>query len=141
MPAKIGVLIVDDEEIDLSMIERLLETGGQFTVFKASDYEQAVQVFARNKELVSLALLDVTLPGKNGVDLAKRLLSHKPDLRVLFISGHAGASVLRFYGVDAVDEHFLQKPLDRTTFLRRVHEALASGQPLRLPGSGDGPAS
>jgi predicted component of type VI protein secretion system len=66
------------------------------------------------------------------VELAKHFLKTKPDIRVLFISGHVGASVIRFYGIDANDGHFLRKLFDSALLSRRVNEVLASWEPLRL---------
>jgi|SwirhisoilCB3_FD_contig_71_853343_length_567_multi_2_in_0_out_0_1 DNA-binding response OmpR family regulator len=125
------ILIVDDEPCDIDTIRRILESR-KYNVVAASDYDTAMEAFAAHGNELNLALLDVTLPGKNGIELAKQLLALKPDLRVLFISGHAGASVVRFLGMDAADEHFLQKPFDTSTLLARVQQALTSNQPLQL---------
>jgi DNA-binding response OmpR family regulator len=130
------VLIVDDEASDAAMLRAALEKGG-YTVYSAANFDEAVHVFEEHPE-IDLALLDVALPGRNGVELAKHLLARKSDLRLLFISGHVGASVIRFHGLNATDDHFLQKPFDDETLLRRVKRALAadvSETPLlgRLP--------
>ena len=118
------VLIVDDEASDAAMLRSALEGDG-YKVFAATNFDEAVRVFEEHPD-VDLALLDVALPGKNGVELAKHLLSLKSDIRLLFISGHVGASVIRFHGLNATDDHFLQKPFDDATLLRRVKQALAA---------------
>lgn len=141
------VLIVDDEPMDIKNVREILESSGEFQTITATDYNDAVRVFEPRAAEVQLALIDVALPGKNGVELAKRLLSINPTLRVLFASGHVGASVIRFYGINAGDEHYLQKPLKRTEVLPKVRQALASTQPLQIilsaarAGSGDEPMS
>jgi two-component system cell cycle sensor histidine kinase/response regulator CckA len=126
-----GVLLVDDESADINAMRRALDTARRFNIFTATNYDEAVQVFSQHGQEIVLALLDVTLPGKNGVELAKSLLKLKPELRVIFVSGHVGASVIRFYGINAGDEHFLQKPFDGSILLRRVRQALESQQPLQ----------
>jgi len=118
------VLIVDDEASDSAMLRSALEKDG-YTVYSAANFDEAVRVFEEHPE-IDLALLDVALPGKNGVELAKHLLARKSDMRLLFISGHVGASVIRFHGLNATDDHFLQKPFDDATLLRRVKQALAA---------------
>ena len=125
-----GVLLVDDEPADLSVARQALENGG-FTVFTASAFESALQVFHDRQSEIALAIMDVSLPGRNGVELAKQLLAVRPDLRLLFVSGHVGASVIRFYGIDATDEHFLQKPFEPAALVRRAEQALRVGKPLR----------
>ena len=128
---KTGVLLVDDEETDLTAASRALESSGRFRVFTATDFNEAVEVFGRKADQIELAILDIALAGKNGVELAKVLLAQKPHLSVLFVSGHVGASVIRFYGINASDDHFLQKPFDEATLLRRVEQTMASPEPLQ----------
>ena len=128
---KTGVLLVDDEETDLVAIARPLQNSGRFRIFSASDFNEAVAVYEQHADEIELAILDIALAGRNGVDLAKHLLASKPHLSVLFVSGHVGASVIRFYGINASDEHFLQKPFDEATLLRRVEQAMASPEPLQ----------
>jgi DNA-binding response OmpR family regulator len=108
----------------------VLEHAGGFRVVAATDYDEGVKAFEGQGGAVDLAVIDVALPGKNGVELAKTLVAAKPEMCVLFVSGHVGGSVIRFYGIDAGDEHFLQKPFDHTTLLRRVQQALVSARPL-----------
>ena len=128
---QIGILVVDDEYADITAMRRALDSISKYDVFSASNFDEAMQAFHRHASEIRLALLDVTLPGKNGVELAKTLLEIKPDLRVVFVSGHVGASVIRFYGINAGDEHFLQKPFDGSTLIRRVRRALEAQQPLQ----------
>ncbi len=127
---KIVVFVCDDEPIDLSEIRRTLESDSRFIVLTCSDYTTGVNLFSVHGSAVQLALLDVALPGKKGVELARRLLSINPDVKIIFISRHVGKSVLEHYGVRASDEHFIQKPFDSTALLRRVERVLAS--PTRL---------
>jgi two-component system cell cycle sensor histidine kinase/response regulator CckA len=122
-------LVVDDEPLDVEFIRRSLNTAG-FRVLDAGTYDSAVQVFEEHHEEIGLLLLDVSLPGKNGVDLAKALLRRKPALRLLFISGHVGSEVIRFYGMRTTDLLFLQKPFTSQTLLTRVREILESSEPL-----------
>ena len=125
----INILVVDDEEVDINFVRGVLERDRRFTVFSAGNFDEAVREFEL-RQPIDLALLDVALPGRNGVDLAKHLLGLQPDLRILFVSGHVGASVIRFYGMNAGDEHFLQKPFTAVTLLERVEQALVSSKRL-----------
>ena len=126
------VLIVDDEPMDIAVMRNILESTQEFSVFTATNYDEAVRVFDKRGRAIDLALIDVALPGKNGVELAKHLLSLNPELRVLFVSGHVGASVIRFYGINAGDEHFLQKPFESDRLLQRARQAVSSQKPLQF---------
>ena len=123
------VLIVDDEALDAESMQSALESVG-FRVITANNPASARQRFLERAAEIDLLLIDVSLPGKNGVEVAKEFLRVRPDLRVLFDSGHVGAEVIRFYGLPATDRHFLQKPFDAQTLLDRVEEILASSEPV-----------
>ncbi len=125
------MLIVDDEPIDIKTMRRVLETDAHLSVLTACDYNDAMRVAETHPE-IDLALIDVALPGKNGVELARHLLAAKPGLRIVFVSGHVGAEVIRFYGMNAGDEHFLQKPFDSKTLLEKTRQALESQKPLEF---------
>jgi len=108
---------------------RALQSEG-YHVFQAGDYTSGVAAFENHKSEINLLVVDVSLPGKNGCELARTLLSQKPDLRVLFISGHVGAEVVRFYGIDVTDLFFLRKPFKLPDLVKRVRRVLDSSAPL-----------
>ena len=124
------ILVVDDEKLDTEFMRRVLE-GAAFDVLTAEDYATGVETFRTRKDEIGMALLDVSLATRNGVELAKELLTLKPDLKVLFVSGHVGAEVIRFYGLAASDRHFLRKPFREAELLARVREILKSDDPLQ----------
>jgi DNA-binding response OmpR family regulator len=119
----ITVLVVDDEELDRTLIAQLLTTIG-CAVFEVEDYDKAIASFSRNKDLIQLLVTDISLPDGNGCDLAVKLMKQRPDLRVLFVSGHVGAEVCKYYGLDVSDRHFLRKPFSAAQLRTRVEEVL-----------------
>ena len=123
-------LVVDDEYLDVEFLKRVLIVAG-FEVYSAGSYDEAMRVFDERHEEIDLLLIDVSLPGRNGVELAKDLLKRKSDLRLLFVSGHVGAEVIRFYGMQTTDRHFLQKPFTSVALLARVREIMRSS--ARVP--------
>jgi len=123
------VLVVDDEAPDLACIRHALNSA-DFGVLEADGYDGAVQLFDSRADETELLLTDVSLPGKTGIELARALLRKKPSLKVLFISGHVGAEVIRFHGLPASDHHFLPKPFRAEHLIERVQELLKSADPL-----------
>jgi DNA-binding response OmpR family regulator len=119
------VLIVDDEEQDLTRMSAALRANG-YQVVKACNYDTAMGAFDLHRDEIDLLIADVSLPGRNGCDLALSILKSKPDIRVLFVSGHAGAEVVRFYGLSISDIHFLRKPFEPADLIARVRQVLAS---------------
>lgn len=129
------ILLVDDEPSDLEPARLALEEAG-FEVLTADSYDTALATFEPRARDVGLAILDVSLPGRNGVELYRELEKKNPAIKVLFVSGHVGAEVIRFYGFEATDHHFLQKPFHSDELVERVGEIVrVSQKPLR-PKSG-----
>jgi CheY-like chemotaxis protein len=63
------------------------------------------------------------MPGMNGPEMVQRMLSRRPDLKYLFISGHT-ANLLAAAGLDASTERCLAKPFTRALLAQRVHDIL-----------------
>src|SRR5476649_1694759 len=81
------ILIVDDHAIVRRGLRELLSDEFHRVAFgEASDAQQALEQL-RKKEW-DVALLDITLPGKSGLDLLKELKAEWPGLPVLVFSGH-----------------------------------------------------
>jgi len=119
------ILVVDDEEIDREEMRRLLQGEG-YTVVEADTYQAAMTAFDANRYTIGLLVSDVSIPGGNGCEIAIALREQKPDLRVLFVSGHVGAEICKYYGFEVSDEHFLRKPFAPEELLSRVTRVLNS---------------
>ncbi len=86
-PPKSRVLIADDHAILRHGVKRLLDDQPDFDVVaEAADGNEALQV-ALSTEL-DLAVLDVSMPRLTGLQAARQLRSHRPDIRVLILSMH-----------------------------------------------------
>ena len=79
---------------------------------------------------VDLLIIDVVMPGLDGVELAGRVWEQRPDKRILFMSAHA-AEVLAEHGLAYLDVPFLAKPFTRDEALAKVREALERRQTPR----------
>jgi CheY-like chemotaxis protein len=121
------ILVVDDEEIDRAEIRRILQGQG-YTVVEADSYHAAVTAFEQNRYTVGLLISDVSIPGGNGCDIAIALMKQKPDLPVLFVSGHVGAEICKYYGLEVSDERFLRKPFTADELLSSVSQVLNSAE-------------
>jgi two-component system cell cycle sensor histidine kinase/response regulator CckA len=124
MNTGITVLVVDDEEVDRSSIVATLRGKG-FIVLEADSYQAAIQSFQTHRSSINLLLTDISLPDGNGCALAIAMRNQRPALRVLFISGHVGAEVCKYYGLDVRDVHFLRKPFGRDQLLLRLDKVLS----------------
>jgi UDP-3-O-[3-hydroxymyristoyl] N-acetylglucosamine deacetylase len=114
------VLVVDDEESVVQSIEGVLEDEG-FRVAKAKSGEEAIKVF--QQEEPDVTLLDIWLPGMDGIEVLKRLKWIAPECQVIMISGHATISTaMTAVKLGAFD--FIEKPLSLDVLLMTIHRAL-----------------
>ncbi len=81
------VLCVDDELIGLQVRKILLERSG-YKVLTAQDGLEGLQVFA--KEPVEIVVLDYSMPGMNGGEVAVRMRQTKPQVPILLLSAYVG---------------------------------------------------
>jgi two-component system nitrogen regulation response regulator NtrX len=114
------VLVVDDEPRILESLDRLLEKEG-WDVRTARDGASAMAVLEREPDL-ELALLDVALPGDDGMTLLRRWATERPGLTVILMSGHGtiemAVQALRLGAFD-----FLEKPLSSDKVLVTLRNA------------------
>lgn len=114
------ILIVDDEESVVQSIEGVLKDEG-FQVVTAKSGQEAIEVF--KNELPALVLLDIWMPGMDGIEVLKRIKWISPDCQVIMISGHATISTaMAAVRLGAFD--FIEKPLSLDTLLLTIRTAL-----------------
>lgn len=80
------ILLVDDEPAVLKFCQHILKLDG-YRVLHATSGEEALQLLRQNKAAVNLALLDVLMPGMNGVELASRIGAISPDIPIVLMTG------------------------------------------------------
>jgi DNA-binding response OmpR family regulator len=126
------ILLVDDEDAVRGIMRDALVRAG-FTVAEAGDYNEAIRASDGVLESLQLLVADVSLPGRNGCELANELKRQRADLPCLFISGYTGAEVCRAYGVGLSDVEFLAKPFDPRELVERVQLLLDGPTPDTNP--------
>ncbi len=78
------VIIADDAQFMRAMLKDILEEIGCSVVAEASDGETAVALYRQHRP--SLVMLDITMPGCDGVTACQRILAHDPQAKVVMIS-------------------------------------------------------
>jgi PAS domain S-box-containing protein len=118
------ILIVEDEESVRKLVVRILEASG-YEVLAASNGGEALLLLERRAQPVHLMLTDVVMPGMNGRELATRLATLHPRMKVLFTSGYTDDAIFR-HGVLDEGTHFIGKPYAGADLTRKVREVLDS---------------
>jgi two-component system cell cycle sensor histidine kinase/response regulator CckA len=113
------VLVVDDEEAILNFIKESLEVYG-YNVLATGDPLDALDMFKKAPDNISLVITDIMMPLMNGRELAKEMRTIKPGVRILEISGYTG------YVEEGADksEGFVQKPFESLYLLSTVRKIL-----------------
>ncbi|NIM18952.1 MAG: response regulator [Candidatus Latescibacteria bacterium] len=121
------ILIADDEKGIRDSLRRLLEFE-KYRVLSAEDGPKALQVL--EKELVDLLLLDVKMPGMDGLEVLSRVHKDQPELPVVIISGHGTIqTAVEATKLGAFD--FIEKPIDADRILLVIRNGLAQRKLIR----------
>ena len=127
-PAALGsetVLLVEDQEDVLELAREVLRMRG-YTVLAAAHPEEALRLAQEHAGPIHLLLTDVVMPGMSGREVAGRLRSRRPGMKVLYMSGYGDNAIVR--GGDlAPGMPFLPKPFTGDLLVRTVREVLAGG--------------
>jgi PAS domain S-box-containing protein len=122
------VLYVDDDEVMVLMVERLLVRAG-FHVTCCADARAAITCVRATPELVDVVVTDFNMPEFSGLDLAEALAKMRPGLPVVISSGYISDDMrerARLAGVHSL----LNKQDTLEALVPRIHDALAD---LALP--------
>ena len=118
----VRILIVEDELSVRLLTRRVLETLG-YKVLEASDGDSALELWSNAYKEIDLVLTDVLMPGIHGPELVKRIKERQPEIKTLYMSGHADDALLH-HGVLEGGLAFLEKPFTRDELTSRVREVL-----------------
>jgi two-component system cell cycle sensor histidine kinase/response regulator CckA len=118
------ILLTEDDPDVRQMLAALLHSAGH-TVLEAENPDRALESAAAYTGHIDLLLTDVVMPGGTGRDLARRMASVKPDLRVLYISGYPEYGGSESGSVLEPGVPFLAKPFTRDVLIQKINDMLA----------------
>lgn len=119
------ILVVDDQESILRVTKMILESK-HYKIITAHNGPEALAIFARETNSISVVLTDISLPLMDGMSLIRTLQERKPSLPFVVSTGespHAHADMLAELGVT----NLLTKPYDSQKLLKTLRLALSSG--------------
>ena len=119
-PATPIVFVVDDDISVRESLQLLIQCEG----WHPETFASAQEFLDRPRSLVPTCLvLDVSLPGLNGLDLQKRVAVERPDMPIIFITGHGDVpTTVKAMKAGAVE--FLTKPFSDDTLLDAIRQAV-----------------
>jgi two-component system cell cycle sensor histidine kinase/response regulator CckA len=116
------VLLADDNPHIRMIIRDILDMSG-YTVIEAVDGKDGLERFIEHQDRVTLLVLDMDMPEKNGRKTYEEIREIRPDIKVLFISGRAREAVLDGWDRN-VNVEYLSKPFLPKELLQKIRKIL-----------------
>src|ERR1051325_11292166 len=114
------VFVVDDDVSVRESLELLIRCEG----WEPQTFASALEFLARPRALVpSCLVLDISLPGFNGLDLQKQVAVERPDMPIIFITGY-GDVPMTVQAMKAGAVEFLTKPFADEVMLSAIRQAI-----------------
>ena len=114
------VLLVEEDSAVRKSARRVLSEGG-YLVLEAASWEEALKICQNHRETIDLLLADLVMPAITGRQVARQLRQLRPDLRVLYISGHDQQTS---ESADQEPIAVLRKPFAGGALVQKVREIL-----------------
>jgi signal transduction histidine kinase/CheY-like chemotaxis protein len=116
------ILVAEDDLAIMSLLKELLEDNG-YNVITATNGEEAVKQFIIYQDKISLLLLDVIMPKKNGWEVYSTLIGIRPDIKVLFMSGYT-SDLIDLKSAFEEGINLIHKPVKTYELLAKLRELL-----------------
>jgi PAS domain S-box-containing protein len=116
------VLVAEDDAGLRTLTKIILESFG-YSVISAEDGEDAVTKFMENRERISLILLDMIMPKKNGKEVGEAIRKISPRIKILLTSGYT-MDIIKTKELAEADFDFLHKPFQSKDLLIKVRGIL-----------------
>ncbi|MFQ6115882.1 MAG: response regulator, partial [bacterium] len=118
------ILVVEDDDTVRKVAVRILKLLG-YSVLTARDGKEALEVFEANLEKIRLVIMDMVMPKVGGPEVYKKLVTLKPILPVLFVTGYGYDATFEDLGtVKNKNIKLLQKPYTMESLGQKVRELL-----------------
>jgi CheY-like chemotaxis protein len=120
--SKKTILWVDDEEIALEVWSQMLQKLG-YSVLQARYGYEALEIFKKNKNKISLVILDMRMPGMNGCEVYDRLKKIQPQVKIILVSGYIEQYVLDEFSQRNFNG-YIEKPFKLKELSEKIEEVL-----------------
>lgn len=123
------ILVVDDDQSVRELIVLFLETSG-FIVYQAPGGHEAMDLVTSPDIIVDILVTDIIMPRMNGKQLANRVSSIKPHIKVLFVSAYS-AEILTSQNLCPSGADYIRKPFNRDVLLGKISKVWATSPKWR----------
>ncbi len=117
------ILVVDDDQSVRELIVLFLETSG-FMVYQAPGGHEAMVLVTTPDIIIDILVTDIIMPKMNGKELANRVSTIKPHIKVLFVSAYS-AEILTSQNLCPSGADYIRKPFNREVLLDKISKVWA----------------
>ena len=120
VPKDTVILLAEDEALVRNLVQLMLNREG-YAVLAANDGQEALEICEAFKDPIHLLLTDVRMPRMDGMELKRRVLALRPNVRVIVMSSETAQII----ALENTPDAFLRKPFIPPTLLKCVQRVLA----------------
>ncbi|MBV9153971.1 MAG: PAS domain S-box protein, partial [Alphaproteobacteria bacterium] len=124
------LIVEDDPDVRAYLVEALRDL--KYRTLNAADAPAALRLIEQQSARIDLLLSDVVLPGMNGRELMAEARQHRPDLKVLFMTGYSRNAIVHQGRLDPGIE-MIQKPMSQRDLAGRIRDILDAAPRGRTP--------
>ena len=121
-PGRGTILLVENESAILSLTTTMLARHG-YTVLAADTSTRAIEIATTYPDQIDLLMTNVVMPDTNGCDLAKQIVTLRPNAKRLFTSGYT-SDVIAHHGALDQEAHFIGKPFSYANLGAKIRDVL-----------------
>ena len=117
------ILVVEDEDGVGKIVKKTLHELGYGVILAAQAQEAIQKASEYDEQAIQLMITDVVMPGMSGRELKDHLISLRPKMKVIFMSGYTDDDIIR-HGILKKEMHFIQKPFSMEALAQKVRMVL-----------------
>ncbi len=118
------ILIVDDSSFARSMLNEILVKNGYEVVGEAAKGSEAIEKYSLLKP--DLVTMDIAMPGLDGIDALKEIISMYPEAKVVMISSVHSKEIVKTVLLAGATDYVI-KPFTKERLLKAIDKALLQG--------------
>ncbi len=118
------ILLVEDEVLVCDVTKRILERGG-YTVLVATNGREALNLYLKKRDVISLVILDLIMPEMGGKECLRKLRENDPNVKTVVVTGYCKNGIAKDV-IESGARGFVCKPYDSKQILTAVRRVLDS---------------
>lgn len=121
--SEVRLLVVEDEQINRIVIEKLLRQAGYIAITMASNGEEAIKIYTRDPNAFDVLLIDIRMPLMSGFELADAVYKINPSAKMIGVT----AQMVLEDEMKPWFKEFVYKPIDSSQLQKKIEEMLIFG--------------